>query len=143
MDNSTLATGTAWGEGGVGADHWNLKYGSHGLAVKTAKWVVSLAFSPYGRTLATAGWSAFQLWNPATGQLLNTLKGHDGSVQEVAFLPDGKSLISCSSDRTVRLWELSSNETNSVKSRVIGAHLDSAVCLAVSPDGNMGGFGRE
>jgi len=34
------------------------------------------------------------------------LRGHDGSVESVVFLPDGTSLVSVSADDTVRRWRL-------------------------------------
>jgi WD40 repeat protein len=33
------------------------------------------------------------------------LRGHEGTVQEVAFSPDGTKLVSCSGDHTVRIWD--------------------------------------
>ena len=67
--------------------------------------VLSLAFSPDGRTLASAGeGGGLKLWNVATGQVALTLKGHTGSVCGIAFSRDGNLLASCGGDATVRLW---------------------------------------
>ena len=36
------------------------------------------------------------------GQCMNTLKGHTGSVKTVAISPDGNTIMSGSSDKSVR-----------------------------------------
>src|SRR5262249_26371562 len=47
---------------------------------------------------------------PPGVKLLRTLEGHQGAVQSVAFDPQGETLASGSSDRTVKLWEVRSGK---------------------------------
>ena len=45
-----------------------------------------------------------KLWNLKTGELLNTLTGHQDEIYSIKFSPDGNSLVSGSKDKTIKLW---------------------------------------
>lgn len=65
-----------------------------------------MAFSPNGSILASSDQNDVKLWNSATGEHLNTLKGHTSIVKSLSFSPDGKTLGSGSWDTTIRLWDV-------------------------------------
>jgi WD40 repeat protein len=94
--------------------------------------VYGLAFSPDGRTVASAGADGIvQLWETRTGELRRTLKGHDGAVFTVAYSPDGRTIATGSLDTTIRLWDAE----NGNPIRTIPAHTSWVRALAFSPDG--------
>jgi WD40 repeat protein len=67
--------------------------------------ILSLAFSPDGRLLASGGMDrVVRVWEAATGRELHALKGHEGEVQGVAFQPGGDLLASAGQDGTITLW---------------------------------------
>ncbi|MEE3716715.1 hypothetical protein V2H45_08155 [Tumidithrix elongata RA019] len=72
--------------------------------------LVSVAFSPNGKTIASGSYdNMIKLWN-LDGKELHALIGHSNWVLSVAFSPDGKTIASGSSDNTVKLWNLDGKE---------------------------------
>ncbi|MFQ5789588.1 MAG: WD40 repeat domain-containing protein, partial [Acidobacteriota bacterium] len=63
-------------------------------------------FDPTGRWLVTANVGSVGFW-PVTRDYPRILTGHAARVSDLAFTPDGQSIVSASSDGTVRLWPLS------------------------------------
>jgi WD40 repeat protein/serine/threonine protein kinase len=135
-DGSKIATASGWGASGGTIKMWDLKNGQMEPKWKINQSAWSLAFSPDGRLFAIAdGWMQILIGDTATGQFQATLRGHPSRVQSLAWLPDGKALVSCASDHTVRLWPLPRTNSVVTENRIIGEHLDGALCVAISKDG--------
>jgi len=119
-EGGTLATGGY----GCGATLWDATTGEprtpcytsdhHPGSSGTPITVLSVAFSPDGKTLATAGNDCHRarLWDTATGGLAADLVGGRAAspervdtVHAVAFSPDGSTVATIDDTRSVRLWE--------------------------------------
>ena len=69
--------------------------------------VKGLAFSPDGRTLASAGVDrVIRLWNTSDGSLKGELVRYFEEASDVSFSPDGRLLASIGASQSVNLWHV-------------------------------------
>lgn len=95
--------------------------------------VFRVAFSPDGKTLATASWDGtVKIWDVTTHQPLVELDtGPNNSVLDVAFSPDGTKLAAGISDNRIMLWD---TDTYTSPGEALVGHDDAVWSVAFSPD---------
>ena len=115
--------------------------------------VNSVAISPDAQTLVSgSNDKTIKVWNLKTGKEIHTLTGHSsavynlnnkqvshfltghsGAVYSVAISPDGKTLISGSSDEKIKVWNLSTGQ----ELCTLTGHSDNVNTVAFSSDGQL------
>ena len=100
--------------------------------------ILSIAISPDGEKAAVAcGDGAVYTWDlrattgpdPRPAPPRQTLRGHDGAVRSVAFIADGRIILSGGRDGTLRLWHADTGQPL----LVIAAHRDQIHAVASGP----------
>ncbi len=77
------------------------------------------------------------VWNPATGEIIRELAGHNDAILDLDWRADGAQLVSTSLDHTVRVWDWPSGEGQVVRNGALVS------ALAYSPDGSELAYGGE
>ncbi len=104
------------------------------IETKRHRWLpISVAVSPDGSTLATAGYDGvIHLWEASSGKHVRALVGHNSYVFGIVWSPDGAVLASSGSyDATVRIW----NPKTGMTLRTLKGHKGYTGWLTWSPDG--------
>jgi eukaryotic-like serine/threonine-protein kinase len=95
--------------------------------------LTAVAMSPDGHLIASGGIdSLINIWDAQDGRLLQTLRGHEFTIQQLMFSPDGNTLASSSSDATVRTW----NVARGVARSTYRGHQGHVLNVAFHPDGD-------
>lgn len=142
MDHPAIVNGVAFNPEGTvmattAADgilrFWNPIDNSLQLRLPYDAGLTRVCFSPDGSLVAAGSVDGTAvIWNVVTNEIVQTLVGHEGAVNDITFSGDGRLLATASSDGTARLWELESDEAL----RVFSGHGGPVLSVALSKDGS-------
>ncbi|MBU0485403.1 MAG: caspase family protein [Proteobacteria bacterium] len=98
--------------------------------------IFALALSPDNKVLAVGGFLApkpasILLLDFESGEVISQLNGHNNTINDLAFSPDGLKLVSASADKTAIIWDLISGTPQ----HILRGHQEYINTAAFSPQG--------
>jgi WD40 repeat protein len=95
--------------------------------------VAALDYSPDGRVLASGTVRFLRFFDPQGGEQQRLIEAHRDLIIRLAFAPDGKTVATCSWDRTIALWDVATGKER----HRMSAQPFPLESVAFSPDGRL------
>lgn len=98
-------------------------------------YIRQVAFSPDGKTLASAGdrGHGLRIWDLVGGKQRHHLPAHENQIEAVAFSPDGSLLASGGDNRCISLWDMCAAR----EPQLLTKNNRRFTAVASTPDGKM------
>ncbi|KAG1866019.1 quinon protein alcohol dehydrogenase-like superfamily [Suillus subluteus] len=115
------------------------------IRIETGREVWAVTYSPDMTLIATGGYDGpwnmsikpdefpIKIWDAKTSKLVATLKHPEAPVYALAWTKDGKTLISGSSNNSIRTWDTTKWE----QTALLDEHTECVFAIAISPNGRI------
>jgi len=102
----------------------------------SAPGVLALDLHPTQEDIVVTGGvdSSVIVFNHETGKIVSTLNGHSKRVNDVLFHPSGEVVLSCSQDKTARVWRSAGASYNTA--HVVKVHTDDVTAISLHATGD-------
>ena len=131
-DGKFLAAGTGFVGRPGSVRVWTVAEHKEVLVYATAQGVASVAFSPDGHYLASAGYDGQAVLREFPSGKVVAVLPLDGAAR-LCFSPDGEKLLTATESKTIKLWNA---KTGKEMARIDSPQVR-CYCLAYSPDGQF------
>ncbi|MGZ6005649.1 MAG: N,N-dimethylformamidase beta subunit family domain-containing protein, partial [Candidatus Saccharimonadales bacterium] len=112
---------------------WDVTSGNPRLTLPKSDFVIDMAFSPDGKSLAAVGQdSRITVWNSQSGSITQVITSRQNGVNTIAFSPDSEILAIGGRDSQIALWNKETGLKQVSLSDMAGAEITD---LLFSPDG--------
>lgn len=100
--------------------------------------ITTVAYSYDGKFIISGGAEGIvRIWDVSTLAEARSLRGHKGWVTSAVFSPDGRQVVSCAIDKTMRQFEIPKADASAP------GHSAMTRCIAISRDGKHAATGSE
>lgn len=89
---------------------WDMQRRTLRATIAHSNGIRDLLFLPHSSIVAGGDDGALTFWDVNSRRVLKTLAGHEGWVRSLSVSPDGTFIASGSMDRSIRLWNIMSEE---------------------------------
>ncbi|CAD8131047.1 unnamed protein product [Paramecium sonneborni] len=102
-------------------------------SIKQVDYCVSIAFNSFGTIMVSTEEKVIKVWSFKNGkmQLLQSLEQHNGWVNCLIYSRIQDAFLSCSSDKTIRIWKLK-KENQWISSQIYQQHTDKVCCMILN-----------
>ena len=88
---------------------WSLPHGTERLRIDAGETLWAIAFTPDETQVVTGGQKGvIRTFAYDSGRPLRTMEGHFGGIRGLKLSSDGATLVTCSYDKTARIWDFES-----------------------------------